>query len=71
LLAGYLEKGATIMANCYVAILNKMKQQLVSKCRGKLSKEILSLQDNAVLHKVVITSQKHPDLAPSDLLPLS
>jgi hypothetical protein len=34
----YLEKGATIMAKYYVALLNKLKKQLVSKCRGKLSK---------------------------------
>jgi hypothetical protein len=39
-----------------------MKQQLVSKCQGKLSKEILFLQDNAAPHKAAITHQKLSDL---------
>jgi hypothetical protein len=74
----YLEKGATIMAKYCVALLNKLKQQLVSKRRDKLSKGI-SFQDNAVLHKAAIMHQKlanlhfevlkhpaySPDLAPS------
>jgi hypothetical protein len=38
LLVDYLEKGATIMAKYYVPLLEKMKQELVSKHRGKLSK---------------------------------
>jgi histone-lysine N-methyltransferase SETMAR len=64
----------------YVALLDKLKQQLVSKRRGKLSKGILFLQDNATPHKAAITHQKledlqfevlkhpaySPDLAPSD-----
>jgi hypothetical protein len=33
-----LEKGATITAEYYVALLDELKQQLVSKRRGKLSK---------------------------------
>jgi hypothetical protein len=37
LLAYYLQKGATIMAKYYVALLYKLKQQLVSKRRDKLS----------------------------------
>jgi histone-lysine N-methyltransferase SETMAR len=57
-----------------------LKQQLVSKRRGKLSKGILFLQDNAAPHKAAITHHKladlhfeilkhptySPDLAPSD-----
>jgi hypothetical protein len=46
---GILESGATILAKYYIALLDKLKQQLVSKHRGKLSKGILFLQDNAVL----------------------
>jgi hypothetical protein len=53
----YLENGATITAKYYVALLDKLKQQLVSKRRGKLSKGILFLQDNAAPHKA-ITHQK-------------
>jgi histone-lysine N-methyltransferase SETMAR len=80
LLVDYLYKGAAIMAKYYVALLDKLKQQVVSKRRGKLSKGILILQDKAAPHKAAITHQtfsdlhfevpKHPayspDLAPSD-----
>jgi hypothetical protein len=38
LLVDYLEKGATITEKYYVELLYKMKQELVSKRRGKLSK---------------------------------
>jgi hypothetical protein len=40
LFVDYLEKDATITAKNYVALLNKLKQQLVSKRRAKLSKGI-------------------------------
>jgi histone-lysine N-methyltransferase SETMAR len=62
LLVDYLERGATITTKYYVALLNKMKQQLVSKRQGKFSKEILFLQDNAAPHKVTSTHQKLADL---------
>jgi hypothetical protein len=39
LLLDYLEKGAKITAKYYIALLDKPKQQLVSKRRGKLSKK--------------------------------
>jgi hypothetical protein len=35
LLVNYLEKGATIMVKYYVALLDKLKQPLVSKHQGK------------------------------------
>jgi hypothetical protein len=54
----YLMKSATIMAKYYVALLEKLKQQLVSKHQGKLSKGILFLQDNSAPHKVAITHQE-------------
>jgi hypothetical protein len=41
-----------------VALLNKLKQQFVSKCRGKLSKGILFLQENVFPHRTSITHQK-------------
>jgi hypothetical protein len=39
-----------------------MKQQLVSKRRGKLSKGTLFLQDNSAPHKVTIMHQTLADL---------
>jgi hypothetical protein len=55
LLVNHLEKGATIIAKYYVAILNIMKQQLVSKRQSKFSKGI------PFLHKVLIMHQKWED----------
>jgi hypothetical protein len=70
----YKEKGATITAKYYVALLDMLKQQLVSKRRGKLSKGILFLQEKASSHKAAITRQRladvhfevsnHPDYSP-------
>jgi hypothetical protein len=62
LLVDYLERDATITEKYYVALLDKMEQQLVSKHRGKLSKGILFHQDSAAPHKVVNTHQKLADL---------
>jgi hypothetical protein len=62
LLVDYLEEGATIMAKYYIVVLDKLKQQLVSKLRGKLSKAILFLQDNAGPHMVTIMHLKLADL---------
>jgi hypothetical protein len=42
----------------YVALLDNLKQQLISKRPGKLSKGILFLQDNAAPQKVAITHKK-------------
>jgi histone-lysine N-methyltransferase SETMAR len=80
LLVDYLGMGASIMAKYYVAPLDKLKQQVVSKRRGKLSKGILFLQDSAAPHKAAIIQRKlaglhfevltlpaySPDLAPSE-----
>jgi histone-lysine N-methyltransferase SETMAR len=80
LLVDHVEKDATITAKYYVALLDKLKQQLVFKRRGELSKGILFLQQNAAPHKAAIMHQKladlhfevpkhpaySPDLAPSD-----
>jgi hypothetical protein len=46
----------------YIALFDKLKQQLVSKRQGKLSKGILFLQYNAVPHKAAITHHKLADL---------
>jgi hypothetical protein len=50
------------MAKYYVALLDKLKQLLVSKYRGKLLKGLLFLQDNTAPHKVAIMHQKLADL---------
>jgi hypothetical protein len=62
LLVNYLKKGATITAGYYIALLNKLKQQVISKCRDKLLKGILFLKDIAAPHKAAITHQKLADL---------
>jgi hypothetical protein len=68
LFVDYLENGVTITAKYYIALLDKLKQQLVSKHRDKPSELLLFLQDPAGLHKAVITHQKsvESDLAHSD-----
>jgi hypothetical protein len=38
LFVDYLQEGATVTAKYYVALLDRLKQQLVSKYRGKLLK---------------------------------
>jgi histone-lysine N-methyltransferase SETMAR len=62
LLVDYLEKGATITAKYYIALLDSLKQQSISKHRDKLSKGILFLQNNPAPHKVAIMHQKLADL---------
>jgi hypothetical protein len=73
LLVDCLEQGEAITAEYYTAPFEKLKQQLVSIRRDKLSKGILFLQDNAAPHKEAITHHKlanlhfdvlkHPNLA--------
>jgi uracil DNA glycosylase len=62
LLVDYIEKCSTITAKSFVALLDKMKPQTVSRPRGKLSKIILLLQGNSAPHKAAITLQKLPDI---------
>jgi histone-lysine N-methyltransferase SETMAR len=57
-----MRKGASITAKYYVALFDKLKQQLFSKHRGKLSKGILFLQNNPPLHMAAIRHQKWSDL---------
>jgi hypothetical protein len=58
LVIDYLEKGTAIMTKYYIALLDKLKLQLVSKRRGKLSKGITSLQDNVDPHRAAIAHQR-------------
>jgi hypothetical protein len=62
LLVDYLQKYATTTAKYYDALLDKLKQQLVSKRRGKFSKGILVLEDNTAPHKAAVKHQKFADL---------
>jgi hypothetical protein len=63
LLVDYLKNYATIMAKNYVALLNKLKQQLVSKHREAFKRNLPSPRQ-CFPHKGVITHQKfaHPHL---------
>jgi hypothetical protein len=58
----YLQKYANTTAKYYDALLDNLKQQLVSKRRGKLSKGILFLEDSTAPHKAAIKHQKFADL---------
>lgn len=80
ILTDYLEQGGSITGAYYTELLTKLRNKIVEKRRGKLSKGVLFLQDNAPAHKSLIALQKinemcfelidhppySPDLAPSD-----
>lgn len=76
----YLEHGKSITGEYYASLLTKLRAKIVESRRGKLTKGVLFLQDNAPAHKSLIALQKineigfeivdhppySPDLAPSD-----
>jgi len=80
LLIDYLPKGQTINAECYSSLLVQLKDILKEKCRGKVTKGVLFLHDNAPAHRALATQKKmvylgfhfldhppySPDLVPSD-----
>jgi len=80
LLIGYLPKGQTINAEYYSSLLVQMKGILREKRRGKVTKGVLFLHDNAPAHRALATQKKlaylgfqclyhppySPNLAPSD-----
>lgn len=80
LLEEYLEKGRTVNAEYYCDILDKLRRAIQNKRRGKLSRGVLLLHDNARPHVAAITKGRlksfvweilshppySPDLAPSD-----
>ena len=80
LLIDYLPKGQTINADYYLSLLVQLKDILKEKRRGKLTKGVLLLHDNAPAHRALATQKKlaylgfqwldqppySPDLAPSD-----
>jgi len=80
LLIDYLPKGQTINAEYYSSLLVQLKDILKEKRRGKFTKGVLFLHDNAPAHRALATQKKlaylgfrcldhppySPDLAPSD-----
>ena len=80
LLIDYLPKDQTINAKNYLSLLVQLKDILKEKHRGKFTKEVLFLHDNAPAHRALATQKKlaylgfhcvdhppySPDLAPSD-----
>jgi len=79
LLVHYLPKGHTINAEYCSAVLVQLKDILKEKCRGKFTKGVLFLHDNAQAHRALATQKKlaylgfqcldHPPYSP-DLAPL-
>jgi len=80
LLIDYPPKGQTINAEYYSSLLVTLKNILKEKRRGKITKGVLFLYDNALAHRALATQKKlaylgfqcfyyplySPDLAPSD-----
>ena len=80
LLIDYLPKGRTINAEYYTTLLVQLKDILKEKRRGKVTKGVLFLHDNALAHRALATQKKlayldfqcldhspySPDLAPLD-----
>jgi len=80
LLIDYLPRGQTINAEYYSSLLVQLKDILKEKRRGKFTKGVLFLHDNASAHRTLSTQKKlaylgfqchdhppySPDLAPSD-----
>jgi len=79
-LIDYLPKGQTINAEYYASLLVQVKDILKEKRRGKFTKWVLFLHDNAPAHRALATQKKlaylgfqfldhppySPDLASSD-----
>lgn len=80
LMVDYLQKGSTINGEYYASELRQLREQIKKKRRGKLSRGVWLLQDNAPAHtsQVAIAAASEcgfrilphppysPDLAPSD-----
>jgi len=61
LLIDYLPKGQTINAEYYLTLLVQLKDIFKGKRRGKITKGVLFLHDNAPAHRALAT-QKIPGL---------
>jgi len=74
----YLPKGQTINVDYYLSLLVQLKDILKEKRRGKFTKGVLFLHDNALTHRALATQEKlaylgfhcldHPPYSP-DLTP--
>jgi len=58
ILIGYLPKGQTINAEYYSSLLVQLKDIFKEKRRGKLTKGVLFLHDNAPAHRALATQKK-------------
>jgi len=58
LLIDYLPKGQTINAEYYSSVLVQLKDILKEKRRGKVTKGVLFLHDNAPAHRALATQKK-------------
>jgi len=58
LLIDYLPKGQTINAEYYSSLLMQLKDTLKEKRRGKFTKGLLFLHDNAPAHRALATQKK-------------
>jgi len=57
-LIDYLPKGQTIKGEYYLSLLVQLKDILKEKCRGKVTKGVLLLHDNAPTHRALATQKK-------------
>ena len=51
LLTEYLPRGTKINGPCYASIIERLRSVIVEKGRGKVSRGVLLLHDNAPIHK--------------------
>ena len=80
ILAEYLRRGETVTGNYYAGVLRRLREAVLQKRRGKISRHVLLLQDNAPAHTAKLSKDAaaecgfqllphppySPDLAPSD-----
>ena len=50
IMVDYLEEGRAINGDYYAEVLRRLRQEIVKKRRGKLTRGVLLLQDNAPAH---------------------
>jgi len=67
LLVDYLPKGQTINVEYYSSLLEQLKDILKEKRRGKVTKGVLFLHDNAPAHRTLATQKKLTYLSPQYL----
>ncbi|GBP68017.1 Mariner Mos1 transposase [Eumeta japonica] len=67
LLIDYLPKGTTMNGQYYANILAQAREDVVQKRRGKLSRGVLFLQDNASVHTARVSRQALKDTGFSEI----